>query len=77
MTREWALGPEIKVYVPHFLGRSAKKGTHMNFSGDFGVKEGVPNGLLSGPLDRLNAILSLQEEVAGDNKKDAPSGPTL
>ena len=37
-----------KVYVPHFLGKNAKKGTHINFFGGiFGVKNGDPNGPFS------------------------------
>ena len=43
------LGPQKKVYVPHFLGKNEKKkGTHINFSrGIFGVENGVPNGRYS------------------------------
>ena len=36
-----------KVYVPHFLGKGAKR-THINFLGwIFGVKKGAPNGAFS------------------------------
>ena len=42
------LGPQKKVYVPHFLGKGAKRDPHQLFRGDFfGVKTGVPNGPFS------------------------------
>ena len=42
------LGPQKKVYVPHFLGKNAKKRTHINFFGGIlGAKNGVPNGPFS------------------------------
>ena len=38
------LGPQKRVYVPHFLGKDAKKGpTLHSFRGIFGSKKGVPN----------------------------------
>ena len=34
-------GPPEKVYLPHFLGKDATKGTHINFWGEIlGVKTG-------------------------------------
>ena len=41
-------GPQKKVYVPHFLGKSAKEAhKHKLFLGILGVKNGVPNGPFS------------------------------
>ena len=39
------LGPQKKVYVPHFLGKDAKKGPTQTFSGGFsGSKRGPQTG---------------------------------
>ena len=39
------LGPQKKVYVPHFLGKNAREAhKHKLFRGILGVKNGVPDG---------------------------------
>ena len=41
------LGPQKSVYVPHFLGKDAKKrDPHKLFRGDVWIEKGVPNGPL-------------------------------
>ena len=44
--RQANFGPQKKVYVSHFMGESAKMGTHINFFGGIlgAAKKGVPDG---------------------------------
>ena len=54
-----------KVDVPHFLGKDAKKGAHINFFGGiFGVKKGAPNG----PFSATKSLVYCAAKVAERKK---------
>ena len=64
----------LKVHVPHFLGKNAKKGPTLTFSGGFWVfKKGVPNEPFSATKSLVCcSFLPLKNESPGESLSQEP-----